>query len=932
VTPARLTVAFLLAVTLLGIAGYRFYRLQERYQRDDAQQTLAAVSKLKVDQISRWCEDRLGDAAVLSESSYLSAPILQYLSHPTPAKETELRNSLRTWADYKAYANVTITDPSGMAVFSLADKAGPANREESAALAEALRIHRPVLTRLHREGGAPPHLSAVGPLFASPGGTGKPAGSVILQRDAFEDLYPLIRSWPTASRTAETLLVEPDGDSVLYLNELRHASGTAFALRVPAARREVPAVMAVNGVTGFVSGLDYRGVPVFADLRAVPGTGWFCISKIDVTEAMAHQRMSSLQSGGLVAALIVVICALFLALWQLRAKTQYQAQLEAGLARSESAARLAAIVDSSQDAITSTTNEGVVTAWNRGAEEMFGYSASEMIGRNVSVLAPPAFRGDEQRILDRLRSGERVDPFESTRLTKDGRLIEVSISISATREKFGLVTGSSRIARDITEQKRVRRDLDRLRWMLSPPPASEVSELPEPSPPCELAGRDRPGVILEAVGTKLLAEIAASFHVLMGTCFSVHEDNGEAVYSVMVSQWCRFLEGGLSGPVPPPGACELKTCAGSRCRHRGGRDASLRAIAEGRAMDLECLGGLRLYAVPIRAGDEIVGAMSLGYGDPTRDPAELAELAAHYNVDAEELERHAAAYETRPPFIVELAKQRLAGSAHLLGEIVQRSRGEARLREATENMARSNRELEYFAYVASHDLQEPLRMVASYTQLLAHRYGDKLDQDARDYIAYAVDGATRMKQLIEDLLAYSRVTAKARPAACVDTQNAFSLALRNLEAAIHETGAEITRDDLPLVMADGTQVVQVFQNLLSNAIKFHSPGNRPRIHVSARPEPGDSHRWVFQVSDNGIGIDPKYFSRIFAIFQRLHTRQEYPGTGIGLALCQRIVERHGGRIWIDSEPGRGSRFQFTFPQAVQDEENHDARESQRQSN
>jgi light-regulated signal transduction histidine kinase (bacteriophytochrome) len=290
------------------------------------------------------------------------------------------------------------------------------------------------------------------------------------------------------------------------------------------------------------------------------------------------------------------------------------------------------------------------------------------------------------------------------------------------------------------------------------------------------------------------------------------------------------------------------------------------------------------------------------------------QLAGQLGVEVAELAQSAAAYETRPPFIVDLAKRRLIGSARLLGEIVQRHRGEVLLRQTTNHLARSNQELEQFAYVASHDLQEPLRMVASFTQLLAQRYGDKLDRDGREFIGFAVDGATRMKQLIEDLLAYSRVTAKGRPMAVVDTRNSLSLALRNLGAAILESGAEVDYDRLPPVRADGFQIVQLFQNLVGNAIKFRTPGVPPRVHIEASHAAGDPRQWQFRVSDNGIGIEPKHFDRIFAIFQRLHTRREYPGTGIGLALCRRIVESYQGRIWVESEPGKGTAFLFTLPE------------------
>ena len=238
---------------------------------------------------------------------------------------------------------------------------------------------------------------------------------------------------------------------------------------------------------------------------------------------------------------------------------------------------------------------------------------------------------------------------------------------------------------------------------------------------------------------------------------------------------------------------------------------------------------------------------------------------------------------------------------------------ERQLKALNESLARSNQELEQFAYVASHDLQEPLRMVSSYTQLLAQRYKDKLDQDAKDFIAYAVDGANRMQQLIQDLLEYSRVTTRGRPPERFDAHEVLGEAVKNLQAAIHETGALVSSDELPMLRGDHTQIAQVFQNLIGNSIKFHKPDEPPRVHLSAERKAEQPESWTFKVRDNGIGIEPRHFERLFTIFQRLHGKQEYPGNGIGLALCKRIIERHGGRIWVESEPGKGTNFFFTLP-------------------
>lgn len=243
-------------------------------------------------------------------------------------------------------------------------------------------------------------------------------------------------------------------------------------------------------------------------------------------------------------------------------------------------------------------------------------------------------------------------------------------------------------------------------------------------------------------------------------------------------------------------------------------------------------------------------------------------------------------------------------------DITQQREATDALAASARALARSNAELEQFAYVASHDLQEPLRMVVGYVQLLEKRLADKLDADTREFMGFAVDGALRMQNLIQDILAYSRVSTKGQPLAPVDSAAALKEALDQLASRIAETGAVVEAQSLPVVMADRSQLVQLFQNLIGNAIKF-CKGQAPRVHVEAAHEAG---RWRFSVTDNGIGIAAEYRAQLFVIFKRLHTRREYPGTGIGLAVCKSIVERHGGEIGIESAPAGGSVFWFTVPE------------------
>ncbi|MBG0776739.1 MAG: HAMP domain-containing protein [Desulfovibrionaceae bacterium] len=270
---------------------------------------------------------------------------------------------------------------------------------------------------------------------------------------------------------------------------------------------------------------------------------------------------------------------------------------------------------------------------------------------------------------------------------------------------------------------------------------------------------------------------------------------------------------------------------------------------------------------------------------------EIAQLAATFNDMAANLER---------------------STEELHQEIEERERAEASLAAQTEKLKRSNEELEQFAYVASHDLQEPLRIIVSYLQLIERRYQDKMDEDGGRFIQATINGAERMRSLIRGLLTYSRVHTKGQAFGSVDLNAVLDEALENLGQAILESGARVERADLPRIYGDHSQMVQLFQNLIGNGIKFQPAGRSPVITVGAAKGEGSS--WELTVGDNGIGIEPQYAGRIFGLFQRLHSRGQYEGTGIGLSVCKRIVERHYGRIWLESSPGQGTSFHFTLTQ------------------
>ena len=299
---------------------------------------------------------------------------------------------------------------------------------------------------------------------------------------------------------------------------------------------------------------------------------------------------------------------------------------------------------------------------------------------------------------------------------------------------------------------------------------------------------------------------------------------------------------------------------------------------------------------PIRSLTELVDKLALDSDDPGDNPI---------NASKDEVGQLARAFQD----MTKRLKVTTVSRNELALEVAQRRQAEEQLERHAQELGRSNEELQQFAYVAAHQLQQPLRTVASYTQLLSRRYQGKLDSAADEFIDYAVDGASHMKTLLDDLLRYSQIGQLHLDFQATDCEVVLGRALATLRTTLEDTGGVVTHDPLPSVMAAGSQLGQVFQNLIGNALKYWSD-QPPGVHVAARQIDGN---WQFSIKDNGIGIDPQYADRIFTIFQRLHKREEYSGTGIGLAICKKIVERHGGQIWVESAVGKGSTFFFTIP-------------------
>jgi PAS domain S-box-containing protein len=480
---------------------------------------------------------------------------------------------------------------------------------------------------------------------------------------------------------------------------------------------------------------------------------------------------------------------------------------------------LAAIVEFSDDAIISKDVNGIVTTWNWGAQRIFGYTAEEMIGKPIAVIAAPDRVDEMPQILERIKGGERIEHYETIRKAKDGRLVNISLTVSPIHDEEGRIVGASKIARDITEQLRVQ---------------SELAE-----------EKERLRVTLNSIGDGVITT----------------DNAGRATYLNPVAEQ---LTGWHNSEARARPLEEVFKIINEESRQTVENPAT-RVLREGIVV------GLANHTVLItkdgveRSIDDSGAPIRVNSGELSGVVLVFRDVTEHR---ANERERHAQSLELR----------------------------------------RANEELNQFAYAVTHDLREPLRNVHNFSELLVRGLNSGSPDDAQTSIKYIVEGVQRMEMLLNDLLAYSQAGGSQESRALVDMNEALKRALDNLKAAIAETGAVVTSDYLPAILGHDAQMVQVFQNLVSNAIKYRSQAV-PRVQVRAQK---DEHEWVFSVRDNGVGIRPEYQGTIFRLFKRLHGR-EIPGTGMGLAICSKIIERHGGRLWVSSPPGEGSEFFFSLP-------------------
>ncbi len=583
---------------------------------------------------------------------------------------------------------------------------------------------------------------------------------------------------------------------------------------------------------------------------------------------------------------------------------------------------------------------------NRSLCRILGYRAEELTGMTVKQVSHP----DDRAVTDAERSRMHAGDLESVRfekryLRKDGSTVWADLTVALARDANGQPQYEIAVFDDITERKRADEALrqqterlqlgqtaarmiildwniqeDRLTWSDSP------DWLRGPLPASGRYPLFKEQIHPEDRGS-FLATRNHAIESLQGHTqeFRMVRTDGEVIWVLSRQRVFADAEGKAARMLAAMFDITDRKRAEQALRDSEARFRSLTALSSDWYWEQD---EQFRFTMVSRGVFEAVGIPAEDFLGKTRWSSPMIGMTE------EQVAAHKAALAAHKTFSdLEYGRPDPAGNLHYIDtsgepifdaagrfrgyrgvgrDVTARRTAQEALRAAHDELARSNAELEQFAYVASHDLQEPLRMIASYTQLLGKRYGDELQGDAAEFMGYIVDGAGRMKQLIEDLLAYSRVGTRGREFRPMSLDAALKHSLANLRAAIEDCGAEVTSDSLPEIEADESQIVQLLQNLVGNAIKFRSK-EAPKIHVFCS---GTGKDWEISVRDNGIGIEPQYFERIFMVFQRLHDKGRYPGTGIGLAICRKVVDRHHGRIWVssgESQPGGGSTFHFTIP-------------------
>jgi PAS domain S-box-containing protein len=820
---------FIFFLMVMGIAssGYLSYRNFEQDFRHQVEHQISAIAVLKVNELVNWRKERLGDAGILYNNPVFSAFVQRYFEN---SDDIEAQEQLLAWLGhyqfYDQYDRVRLLDAAGTERLSIPTTPDSFDSHLMQNANVCLRSGKVTFLDFYRDmsAGGEIHLSILVPIYTGQNNN-RPLGVLVLSVDPQTYLYPYVQNWPTLSTSAETLLVRRDGEEVLFLNELRFEQGAALTLRYPLTDTKLPAVKAVLGQTGVVEGVDYRGEPVLADVRAVPDSPWFLVSKMDTVEVYAPLRTRLWQTFGIIGLAIFVAGAVVALLWRQQRIRFYRGQVEAVQALRESDARFRVIFERANDAIHISNTSDEILEVNSRMCEMMGYSRAELLNMHVTDLQAPEVRQFGHVVMNELnRHGASI--FEGLNLHRSGRYIPVEISVARIERPQGNLFVS--VVRDITERKQAEERLVVERNLLS----TLIDNLPDRIYVKDLQGR------------KIISNVADWQGSSGKTMEDVLGKSDFDTYSpVLAAKFWADDKSVLDSGIP------------IISREEPGLDSQGNPI------------WVSTTKVPLRYGNgQIMGLVGIG-----RDITEHKQAEDEVRKLNAELEQ--------------------------------------RVRDRTVQLETTNKELEAFSYSVSHDLRAPLRGIDGWSQALLEEYNDQLDEQGQQYINRVRSETQRMGHLIDDMLKLSRLTRAEMNKEQVDLSALAQTIAERMQAAEPLRKVDFKIQAGLIAEGDSYLLEAVLVNLLGNAFKF--TGKRPDARIEFGQTESQGQR-VFFIRDNGAGFDMDYSQKLFGTFQRMHKVSEFPGTGIGLATVQRVIHRHGGRVWAEAEVDRGATFYFTL--------------------
>ena len=980
---------FVVMATGIITAGFLYYRHFAKNHRIAVEGQLSAIVDLKVAELYHWRYERLQDAQLFYGNSNFSSLVLRYLDDP---ENSSLRSRLQSWLhkiQSLQYSRVGLYDVEGRLRISSPVASAGADGISSAGLFNAIRSGQIVFEDLYRNTQDQRiYLNILIPVLLAGEQGSRVIAVLALHIDPLQFLYPLINFWPTASETAETLLVRRDGDAVLFLNELRFRKDAALNLRIPLAREEVPAVQAVLGQTGITEGHDYRDVPVVAALRPVPDSPWFLVARMDLAEADAAVEERLWLVTLLVGALLIGSASGLGLLWRQQHVVFYRERCEVVETLRQSEEKYRTLAENIPQSIFTKDRNSVYVSCNENFARDMGLAPAELVGKTDYDLfareLADKFRADDRRII---ASGNLESLEEPYILNGEVRGWALTVK-TPLRDRDGNIAGILGVYSDITERKQaeetIRENEAFIKLVLDNLPLGVAVNSADPPVVFNYMNDNFPrlyrttreqladpdafwGAVYEdpdfrdRIRQKVLDDMASGEPERMHwSDVPITRQGGETTYITAHN-------------IPVPGkSLVISTVWDVTGRKRAEEEivtlnrrlqhliSAIQELSSARTLEsvrrivvtsARRLTGADGATMIFREGDscyyaaeDAIGPLWKGKRFPltecisgwvmlNRAPAIIEDIYADERIPAD-------AY--RPTFVRSLAMvpvntaepvaaignywrqnyrptaieiqllQTLADAAaravenvRLLDEL------EERVRARTMQFEAANKELEAFSYSVSHDLRAPLRAVDGYTRMLLEEFAPRLDGEGKRICAIISESAMAMGKLIDDLLAFSRVGRAALRSSAIDMTTLAQAVFK--EAATPEERGRIDFQVTPLppAVGDPSLIHQVWINLIANALKFTSKKQLAVIQVGAEHQ---GQEIVYFVRDNGAGFDMRYADKLFGVFQRLHSTKEFDGTGVGLAIVQRIIKRHGGRVWAEGEPGKGATFYFTLPE------------------